>query len=76
VVGIAGASGVISGTRLLQLPRDHDVETHLVMTNAAKVTLAYESGLKAAQVHALADVVYREGDIPRRFPVVSFATMA
>ena len=72
VVGITGASGVIYGIRLLQLLRDHDVETHLVMTKAAKVTLAYESNLKTAEVHGLADVVYREDDIAAAISSGSF----
>jgi flavin prenyltransferase len=72
VVGITGASGVIYGIRLLELLRDHEVETHLVMTKAAKVTLAYESSLKAAEVNALADVVYREDDIAAAISSGSF----
>jgi 4-hydroxy-3-polyprenylbenzoate decarboxylase len=63
VVGISGASGVVYGIRLLQLLRRLDVETHLVMSKSAQVTLAHESDLTLAQVRALADVSYANTDI-------------
>jgi len=43
VVGISGASGVIYGVRMLELLRDTNVETHLVMSKSAELTLAYET---------------------------------
>ena len=43
VVGISGASGVIYGVRLLQALKDLPVESHLVMTRTAEVTLAHET---------------------------------
>src|ERR1700733_14280263 len=46
VIGISGASGVYYGIRLLQLLRSTDIETHLVMSRAAQVTLAHETDLK------------------------------
>jgi 4-hydroxy-3-polyprenylbenzoate decarboxylase len=63
VVGISGASGVVYGIRLLQLLRRLDVETHLVMSKSAQVTLAHESDLTVAEVRALADVGYANTDI-------------
>ena len=63
VVGISGASGVVYGIRLLQMLREMDIESHLVMSRSAQVTLAHESGLSVAQVRALADVVYANTDI-------------
>ena len=54
VVGISGASGVIFGVRILEALRDLSVESHLVMTPAAEVTLACETALKPAAVRALA----------------------
>jgi 4-hydroxy-3-polyprenylbenzoate decarboxylase len=63
VVGISGASGVIYGIRVLQLLRELDVETHLVMSKSAQVTLAYESDLSVAEVRELADVNYSNTDI-------------
>ena len=54
VVGISGASGVIYGVRLLQALKNLPVETHLVMTRTAEVTLAHETNLKVAEVRRLA----------------------
>lgn len=63
IVGISGASGVIHGVRLLEALKALGVETHLVMTKAAEMTLAYETELAPAQVHALADVSYANADV-------------
>ena len=53
VVGISGASGVIYGVRLLQALKNLPVETHLVMTRTAEVTLAHETKIKVAEVRRL-----------------------
>src|SRR3546814_18239115 len=58
IVGIAGASGVRYGVRLLELLRGLPVESHLVLSKAAEMTLAYETDLKVSDVKALADVAY------------------
>ena len=50
VIGISGASGVIYGVRLLEALKPLPVETHLVMTRTAEVTLAHETDLKVAAV--------------------------
>src|SRR5260370_13696712 len=63
IVGISGASGAIYGARLLELLRALPVETHLVMSRTAEVTLALETDLKSALVRSLADVVYASGDL-------------
>lgn len=63
VVGISGASGVVYGIRMLQILRELDVETHLVMSKSAQVTLAHESDLGVTEVKALADVAYSNTDI-------------
>lgn len=63
VVGISGASGVILGVRLLETLRHIGVESHLVMSRPAEVTLAHETDLKLADVRALADVVHAITDI-------------
>ena len=63
VVGISGASGVIYGVRLLELLRETDVETHLVMSKSAEVTLAYETDYKPKDVKALASVNHPATDI-------------
>jgi flavin prenyltransferase len=74
IVGISGASGVIYGIRLLEVLRDTPFESHLVMSQSAEVTLAYESKLKVADVKALADVVYPNGDIGAAISSGSFHT--
>jgi 4-hydroxy-3-polyprenylbenzoate decarboxylase len=63
VVGISGASGAIYGVRLLRLLRELDVESHLVVSRSAQVTLVQETQLKLADLQALADVHYPNADI-------------
>jgi 4-hydroxy-3-polyprenylbenzoate decarboxylase len=75
VVGISGASGAIYGVRLLELLKELPVETHLVISRAAEMTLAYELDLKPTAVRALADVSYRIGDIGAAIASGSFQTM-
>lgn len=58
IVGISGASGIVYGVRALELLRDSGVETHLVMTRSAELTLHYELDLTTAEIHALASVVH------------------
>lgn len=63
-MGLSGATGIIYGIRLLELLRDVDeVETHLVMSSAARRTLALETDYTPAQLNALADHVHRFSDI-------------
>jgi 4-hydroxy-3-polyprenylbenzoate decarboxylase len=75
VIGISGASGAIYGVRLLELLEELPVETHLVISRAAEMTLAYEMDLKPAAVRALADVSYRIGDVGAAIASGSFQTM-
>ena len=66
---------MIYGVRLLETLRDMPVETHLVVSKAAEVTLAYETDLKIAAVRELADFVYPEGDIAAAISSGSFKTL-
>jgi flavin prenyltransferase len=75
VVGISGASGVIYGIRLLQLLRTLPVETHLVMSKSAEVTLAYETDMKIAEVRALAHETHAIGDMAASLSSGSFKTL-
>src|ERR1700756_4644612 len=75
IVGISGASGVIYGARLLELLRPLPVETHLVISRAAEVTLAVETDLKPAAVRARADVVHANSDMAAPISSGSFKTM-
>ena len=75
IVGISGASGVVFGVRLLEALRPLPVESHLVMSKSAELTLAHETTLKAAQVKALADVWYPAGDVGAAIASGSFPTL-
>ena len=75
VVGISGASGVIYGVRMLELLRDTDVETHLVMSKSAELTLAYETDFKPKEVKALASVNHPASDIGAAISSGSFPTI-
>lgn len=76
IVGISGASGAIYGVRLLQVLRGvEDVETHLVMSHAARQTLALETSLNLRDVQALADVVHDVRDIAATISSGSFKTL-
>lgn len=59
VVGISGASGVIYGIRLLSVLRELSIETHLVISRSAEITIAHETDLKLAAVRELASRTVR-----------------
>ncbi len=63
VVAITGASGVIYGRRCLEALKEAGADTHLVVSKAAEMTLAYELGIKAADLEPLASVRYAAADI-------------
>jgi 4-hydroxy-3-polyprenylbenzoate decarboxylase len=75
IIGISGASGTVYGIRMLELLRDSDVETHLVMSKSAELTLAYETDLKTKDVRALAKVNHPNADIGASISSGSFPTM-
>ena len=75
IVGISGASGVIYGVRALELLRKTDVETHLVMSKSAEMTLAYETDYKVKDVRALASVCHPITDVGANISSGSFSTM-
>ena len=75
VVGISGASGTIYGIRLLELLQGTGIETHLVMSRSARVTLAYETEYKVADVEKLASVVHSNQDIGAACASGSFRTL-
>jgi len=75
VVGISGASGAIYGVRLLQLLQKTEIETHLVMSKSAEMTLVYETEFKPKDVRALASVNHSAADIGASISSGSFPTM-
>jgi 4-hydroxy-3-polyprenylbenzoate decarboxylase len=75
VVGLSGASGAIYGIRLLEVLAQHpEIETHLVVTQTARLVIAQETDRTVAQVEALADHVYAPGDLTASIASGSFAT--
>lgn len=76
IVGISGASGVIYGIRLLEvLARVPDIETHLIVSPAARATIAQETDWAMRDVEALAGVVHTPGNIGASLSSGSFETM-
>ena len=74
VVGITGASGAIYGIRLLERLRDLPVETHVVVTRWARVTIEQETPYTYSQVKELADAFYGENDQAAAISSGSFLT--
>jgi 4-hydroxy-3-polyprenylbenzoate decarboxylase len=75
IIGMSGASGQVYGIRLLEVLRAApDVETHLVLSQAARMTITQETEYDPRDVEALADEVYRPGDIGAAIASGSFET--
>jgi 4-hydroxy-3-polyprenylbenzoate decarboxylase len=74
VVGITGASGVIYGVRTLELLRAAGVETHLVLTRSAALTIGYELEKTVEGVKALASAVHPVADVGAALASGSFRT--
>lgn len=75
VVGVSGASGVTYGLRVLDACRDLGVESHLIFSKAAALTLAQETNLSLAEAGARADVAHRVGDVGASIASGSFPTL-
>ena len=75
VVGISGASGVVYGVRLLDALRELDVESHLVVTRAALLTLSQETDLSPDDLTGRADVTHRLTDVGASIASGSFRTL-
>ncbi len=75
VVGISGASGVIYGVRLLSALRDLDIETHLVISTQAEVTLRLETDLLVEDVAALASYAHAHDNLAASIASGSFQTI-
>lgn len=74
IVGITGASGAIYGIRALELLRNLAVETHLVLSQAAAITVAQETNYAIADVRELADVVHDRNNVAASISSGSFRT--
>ncbi len=75
IVGISGASGIVYGVRILQILSDTDIETHLVMSESARLTLSSEMDLTVKDVEALATEVHHIKNIGATISSGSFKTM-
>jgi 4-hydroxy-3-polyprenylbenzoate decarboxylase len=75
VVGIAGASGAIYGIRILELLKKTDIETHLVMSKSAEMTIVYETKYKPKEIRELASFSHPVSDIGASISSGSFPTM-
>ena len=75
IVGISGASGVVYGVRALDALKDLGIESHLVISRAAVLTLSQETDLSLEDVTSRASVVHRINDIGASIASGSFRTM-
>ncbi len=74
VVGITGASGVIYGVRLLEVLRDVDIESHVVLSEAAKQNIAIETDIAIGDVENLATKLYHPKNMAASISSGSFKT--
>ena len=75
IVGISGASGVAYGIRTLDALHDLGVESHLVVSRAAAMTLSQETDLSLAELNDKASVVHKIGDVGAAVSSGSFRTL-
>lgn len=75
IVGISGASGIVYGVRILQVLQHSEIETHLVMSDSARMTLATELDMSVKEVEALASEVHNAKNIGATISSGSFKTM-
>ncbi len=74
IIGISGASGVIYGARLLEVLKDSDYETHLIISESGKLNFEIETEYKTEDVEAMADVVYDHKNMAAALASGSFIT--
>ncbi|WP_457584727.1 UbiX family flavin prenyltransferase [Ensifer canadensis] len=75
IVGISGASGVVYGKRILELLRELEIETHLIMSRAACITLAAEAVFTRQDLEALATTTHSNKDIGAACSSGSYRTL-
>ena len=75
ILGISGASGVIYGVRALEFLQRMDIETHLVMSKSAELTMSFEMDMKPKEVKEMADVNHPIADVGASISSGSFKTM-
>ena len=75
VIGISGASGAPIAAALLKALKKERVQTHLVISKGGAMTIEQETGMSAAQIGQLADVVYDNQDLGAALASGSFKTL-
>ena len=75
VIAISGASGAVYGIRALERLRSAGIESHLIVSKAASLSLTAETDCSLGDVHGLADVVYKPADIGAAIASGSFRTL-
>jgi 4-hydroxy-3-polyprenylbenzoate decarboxylase len=75
IVGISGASGIVFGIRMLEVLKQLNIETHLIISKAAEMTLAYESDLKAKDLREMANEYHPMTDIGANISSGSYKTL-
>ena len=75
IVAITGASGTIYGIRILEALRDIGIESHLIMSDSAKLTMSAETDYKPSQIEAMADVVHSAKNIGASISSGSFKSL-
>ena len=76
IVGMSGASGIIYGIELLRLLKEKDVETHLILTESAKINIEIETDYKVNDVIKFADYIYDNSNLAAPISSGSFLTYA
>ena len=75
IIGISGSSGVLYGIRLLEILQQQDaIETHLVLTQSARLTIPIETDYSVDDVESLADVEHSPDDLTAAISSGSFVT--
>lgn len=74
IVGISGASGAIYGIEILKALKESKIESHLVVSKTAQITIAQETNYSLPQVHSFADVVHSAADLAASISSGSFKT--
>lgn len=75
IVGISGASGIIFGIRMLEVLQKLDIETHLIVSKAAEMTLAYETDFKLKDLRDMAHEFHPMSDIGANISSGSYKTL-
>ncbi|MCV2500172.1 MAG: UbiX family flavin prenyltransferase [Candidatus Lightella neohaematopini] len=75
IIAISGSSGVIYGIRLLQILKETaNIQTHLIISNAAKKTIELETNLPVKKIEKLSNIIYNNNDIAASISSGSFNT--